>query len=50
MRIAVQTLLRRLPDIRLAGDIIEAGITGGTLMAIASVPVEFTPTGSEKSF
>jgi cytochrome P450 len=46
MRIAVRSLLRRLPDIRLAGDIGEAGLTGGKLMAITSVPVEFTPSSS----
>jgi hypothetical protein len=28
---------------RLAGDIGEAGLTGGKLMAIISLPVEFTP-------
>jgi cytochrome P450 len=44
MRIAVRSLLRRLPDIRLAGDVSEAGLTGGKLMAITSVPVEFTPS------
>ena len=44
LRIAVRSLLRRLPDIRLAGDVGEAGLTGGKLMAITSVPVEFTPS------
>jgi len=46
MRIAVRSLLRRLPDIRLAGDVSVAGLTGGKLMAIISVPVEFTPSSS----
>ncbi|GBG39423.1 cytochrome P450 [Mycobacterium montefiorense] len=43
IRIGVRTLLRRLPDLHLVGPVVEAGLTGGTLMAITSLPVEFTP-------
>lgn len=45
MRIAVRSIWRRIPDLRLAGDVGEAGLTGGTLMPIVALPVRFTPTG-----
>jgi cytochrome P450 len=47
IRIGVRTLLHRLPDLHLAGAVVEAGLTGGTLMAIASLPVGFTPEVSD---
>lgn len=43
MRLALRTLLARLPDVHLAGEVVESGLTGGTLMAVTSVPVAFSP-------
>jgi cytochrome P450 len=44
IRIAVRTLMERLPDLQLVGAAVEAGLTGGTLMPITSLPVAFTPS------
>lgn len=44
IRIAVRSLLRRLPDIRIAGDVEQAGLAGGMLMSFTSVPVQFAPS------
>jgi cytochrome P450 len=43
MRTAVRTLLSRLPDIHLEGEVTESGLIGGMLMSVTSVPVVFTP-------
>jgi cytochrome P450 len=43
-RLAIGTLLRRLPDIRLAGDVGELRWRGGLIMrGLRSLPVAFTP-------
>ncbi|KMO66974.1 cytochrome P450 [Mycolicibacterium chlorophenolicum] len=42
MRVAVRELLRRLPDVRLVGEVTVAGMQSGQLMPVTSVPVEFT--------
>jgi len=43
LRIALQVLFDRLPDVRLTGPVVEAGMTSGMLMPIVSLPVKFTP-------
>jgi len=43
MRVALRTLLTRLPDVRIDGEITETGLTGGTMMQVSSLPVVFTP-------
>lgn len=44
MRIALRTLLRRLPDVRIAGEVVETGLAGGLMMEVSSLPVAFTPS------
>jgi cholest-4-en-3-one 26-monooxygenase len=43
LRIAITRLLTRLPDLRLAGDPVETGLVGGSLMTHTALPVAFTP-------
>ena len=43
MRITLKALLNRLPDIRIAGEVKETGLTGGMMMQVSSLPVVFTP-------
>jgi cytochrome P450 len=43
MRLTLKTLLTRLPDIHLAGDIEEAGLSGGLMIEAKSLPVALTP-------
>lgn len=43
LRIALETLLTRLPDVHLTGRVVEAGMTSGMLLPIVSLPVAFTP-------
>jgi cytochrome P450 len=43
MRITVRVLLDRLPDIRIAGEVKETGLTGGMMIQVSSLPVAFTP-------
>lgn len=42
LRIAVERLLARLPDIRLAGEVKPTGLVGGILMGTETLPVAFT--------
>jgi len=42
MRIALRTLLRRLPDVRIDGEVKETGLTGGLMIEVSSLPVVFT--------
>lgn len=46
MRIVMNCLFDRLPDIHLDGDVGHGGLAGGMLMPIVSLPVAFTPTTS----
>lgn len=46
MRIALDRLLDRLPDLHLTAPAVQGGLSGGTLMAIQSLPAAFTPTAS----
>ncbi|GAB3573180.1 steroid C26-monooxygenase Cyp142 [Amycolatopsis endophytica] len=46
LRIALQVLLARLPDVRLAGPVVEGGMTSGMLLPIVSLPAVFTPEGA----
>ncbi|MGK3209228.1 cytochrome P450 [Amycolatopsis sp. MEPSY49] len=43
LRITVGRLLDRLPDLRLAGEPVESGLVGGSLMTHFALPVAFTP-------
>ncbi|WP_280436967.1 cytochrome P450 [Nocardia carnea] len=43
LRIALEVLLTRLPDVQLAGPVVEAGMTSGMLLPIVALPVTFTP-------
>lgn len=45
LRIGLQRLLERLPDIVLDGEVEFTGYVGGNLMGIRSMPVRFTPQG-----
>ncbi len=42
MRTALRTLLRRLPDVRIEGEVKETSLTGGLMMEVSSLPVVFT--------
>lgn len=42
IRIALHTLLSRFPELRLAGDVVESGLTGGSMMSIVSLPAALT--------
>jgi cytochrome P450 len=44
LRIALTELLRRLPDIELAGQPVEPGYIGSMLISIVSLPVRFSPS------
>ncbi len=44
MRVALRTLLGRLPDVRIDGDVVETGLAGGLMMEVTSLPVAFTPS------
>lgn len=46
MRVALQRLVQRLPDIRLDGPVVELGMSSGLLQPIVSLPVAFTPEGA----
>jgi cytochrome P450 len=43
LRITLDRLMTRLPDLRIDGEVLESGLTGGALMAVRSLPVSFTP-------
>jgi cytochrome P450 len=43
MRLTLKALLTRLPDIHLAGDIEETGLSGGLMIEAKSLPVALTP-------
>jgi cytochrome P450 len=43
LRIALTRLLDRLPDMRIAGDVVERSLIGGKLSAVQKLPVTFTP-------
>ena len=43
MRVTLRTLLKRLPDIRIDGEVSETGLTGGIMIETSSLPVAFTP-------
>jgi cytochrome P450 len=44
MRIAAQTILRRMPDFEVSGDVTYGPLEGGMVMALSSLPVRFTPS------
>lgn len=46
LRIALERLLDRLPDLRPAGEPVESGLVGGSLMTHISLPVAFRPEGA----
>lgn len=46
LRIALGRLLDRLPSLHLAGDPVESGLVGGSLMTHYALPVAFTPEDS----
>lgn len=48
MRIGLTELLRRLPDIQLAGEVRRSGLIGENLMTIESLPVRFTAEASRR--
>jgi cytochrome P450 len=43
MRVTLRTLLKRLPDIHIDGEVTETGLTGGIMLEVSSLPVAFTP-------
>jgi cholest-4-en-3-one 26-monooxygenase len=43
MRIVLRTLLTRLPDVRISGEVKETGLTGGLMIEVSGLPVVFTP-------
>ncbi|MDT7708804.1 MAG: hypothetical protein QOG20_4411 [Pseudonocardiales bacterium] len=46
LRIALDRLLDRLPDLRPAGEPVESGLVGGSLMTHVALPVAFRPEGA----
>jgi cytochrome P450 len=43
MRVAAATLLSRIPDFEVEGEVSYGPLEGGMVMALTSLPVRFTP-------